>query len=301
MSDRELLAALDACRPGESDMDDPALGDVARRLEHDSEALRLRERVAAADRRLEAALHAVEPPVGLADRLLARLSTTGNFEPTQAASTQDSAVASAPAKRAPLGRRMFVAGSLAAVAAAVLVAINLWPEPPDPWTGDQVLEAAIGLYTRGARTPARPLADHPSKYPPSRDVVKLPPATQWWRLDDALADSNAVVYEIELGRIEQGRGGPRGWLFAVSPSAGVTGLPDAAPVNPATPTTQGVCAAAWKEGDLVYVLVVEGGPVEYRQFLRSAGGVIASNRSANQSQNPWFGRETGHNNRFTQG
>jgi len=269
MSDRDLLAAIDACRPGESELDDPALCDVVRRLEHDAEAQRLRERVASADRRLQAALYAVEPPAGMSERLLAKLAANSRVEIDEAETTvtEPPLAEVAPANRAPMRRRVFIAGSLAATAAAVLVAINLWPKPPDPWAADQVLEAAIGLYTRGARAPARPIGEHPSDYPPSRDLVKLPSATQWWWLVDALVDSDAVVYEMELGR-----GGPRGWLIAVSPPGSVTGLPDAAPSLPATPTTQGVCAGAWREGDLVYVLVVEGGPNEYQLFLKSSRG-----------------------------
>src|SRR5262245_61046083 len=91
MSDRDLLAALDACRPGESNMDDPALGDVARRLEHDADAQRLRERVAQADRRLQTALFAVEPPAGMSERLLAKLAATTNVEVGEANAGADAA------------------------------------------------------------------------------------------------------------------------------------------------------------------------------------------------------------------
>jgi hypothetical protein len=267
MSDRDLLAALDAFPSGASISDDPALADVARRLEVDAEARRLRERVEQSDRRLNSALHAVEPPTGLADRLLARLAAT-EVTPSSAQTPR------VPTKSATLRRRLFLAGGLAALAAAVLVAIGLWPEPPEPWTADQVLEAAIALYTRDAPGGGRPLAEAPSNRPPSRDLVPLPENTRWRRVDDALADSDVVMYDIELP------GGLRGSLAVFSPRVAVTGLPDRPPSQPATPTTQGVCVAAWEVGDLVYVLVVEGGPREYRRFLKDPSNVIVAQRSA---------------------
>lgn len=293
--DRELLAALDACRPGESLGDDPALADAARRLETDEAARRLRDRVEHADRRFETALLAVEPPAGLADRVLARLATAASTSASTLASTssaaetadecgkaagvsESAAVVPAAANRPAHGsvvvlrwrRRAFVAGGLAAAAAAVLVAIKLWPQPVEPWSAEQVLDAAIGLYTRSERAGGRPLAEAPADYPPSRDLIALPPNTRWRWIADAPAAADAVAYDIDLG------GGARAMLLVVSPAAEVTGLPDYPPTQPATPTTQGVCAAAWRDGRLMYVLVVEGGPREYQQFLKAKGPVIVA-------------------------
>jgi hypothetical protein len=273
MTDRDLLTALDAHRPGESLADDPALGDVARRLETDVDARRLRDRIAAADRRIASAMQVVEPPAGMADRLLARLAETG----TQAASNDrlHTSPAVVPANAPPRWRRRaFLASGLAAAAAAVLIAIQLWPKPAEPWTAEQVLDAAIGLYTSDSRTDSRPLAERPSDLPPSDDLIALPSNARWRRIGDGLPFGDAVAYDIELFQ-----GGPRGTLYAVSPSAPVAGLPDVPPMTPATPTTQGVCAAAWEHRGIVYVLVVEGGPREYRQFLKNRGGVIAGKGS----------------------
>ena len=275
MSDRDLFAALDACRLGESTLDDPALVDAARRLDTDEAARQLQSRIHDADRRLCAAMHAVQPPAGLADRVLARLAAQpGSADAGN--TTADRAVR--PAATPPTTdrgpsrwrRRAFLGGGVAAVAAAVMLAIQFWPEPPQPWSAEQVLDAAIALYTRVDRTTGRPLVEAPSSYPPSRDLIELPSHTRWRRIDDALAGGDAVVYDIELAP-----GGPRAMLAVVSPGAAVTGLPDYPPPQPATPTTQGVCAAAWQEGDLIYVLVVEGGPREYERFLRTNRGPFA--------------------------
>jgi hypothetical protein len=274
MTDRDLLTALDAHRPGESLTDDPALGDVARQLETDTDARRLRDRVEAADRRIAAAMQVVEPPAGLADRLLSRLAQSHSSEPHVSEHAITPAAPPAKLRRPKLRRRAFLAGGVAAAAAAVIIAIQFWPKPAEPWTAEQVLDAAIGLYTRDTRTAGRPLAELPSDLPPSDGLVKLPASTQWRRLSDALEFGDAVAYDIELFA-----GGPRGTLYAVSPSAPVTGLPDAPPRAPATPTTQGVCAAAWQHRNIVYVLVVEGGPHEYRQFLRNQGSVIVTRQS----------------------
>ncbi|MEX2188746.1 MAG: hypothetical protein WD875_18195 [Pirellulales bacterium] len=283
MSDRDLLAALDACRPGESEWDDPALANVARRLDADPAARQLRSRVEYADRRLEAALHAMQPPAGLADCLLSRLAAAGSQSGAAASDTpaneanapnssNDLAVEASRATPPAIGggrwrRRAFVASGVVAVAATVMLAIHLWPEPPQPWTAEQVLDAAIGLCTRDARTDGNPLAEAPSDRMPSRQLIKVPANTQWRRIEDAMAGSDAIAYYIDLAP-----GGPRATLLVVSPAAPVSGLADYPPSQPATPTTQGVCAAAWQEGDLVYVLVVEGGPHEYKQFLRPPGG-----------------------------
>lgn len=285
MSDRDLLAALDACRLGESTLDDPALVDAARRLATDASARQLQSRVRDADRRLHAALHDVQPPAGLADRVLARLAAQAgqadaDNTDVRVTDTDDAVRPAAPSPaatppstdRGPTRwrRRAFLGGGVAAVAAAVMLAIQFWPEPPQPWSAEQVLDAAIALYARVDRTTGHPLAEAPSSYPPSRDLVELPPHSRWRRVDDALAGGDAVVYDIELAPR-----GPRAMLAVVSPGAAVTGLPDYPPPQPATPTTQGVCAAAWQEGDLVYVLVVEGGPREYERFLRTNRGPFA--------------------------
>jgi hypothetical protein len=160
---------------------------------------------------------------------------------------------------------------VAAVAASVMLAIHYWPQPADPWTAEQVLDAAIGLYTRGERNGGLPLAEAPEGYAPSRDLIDLPANTRWRRIADALAGGDAIAYDIELAP-----GGTRAMLLVVSAAAEVTGLPDYPPPMPATPTTQGVCAAAWRENDLVYVLVVEGGPREYERFLRTNHGPFAA-------------------------
>lgn len=281
MSPRDLLTALDAHHPGESLADDPALVDVARALENDAAARRLRERVERADRRIGAAMQAVDVPAGLAERLLAGLPAM-ECETKPVASDSAAADASADAvqiaSRSGSGRRWrrraFLAGGVAAIAGAVMLAIHFWPKPLEPWSADEVLDAAIALYTRDVRTAGRPLAERPGDLPPSDELVNLPQNTLWRRIEDALAGSDAVAYDIELFP-----GGSRGTLYAFSPLAEVTGLPDAPPQVPATPTTQGVCAAAWKHRGVIYVLVVEGGPREYKQFLRNRDATLAGNPS----------------------
>lgn len=265
MHPRDLLPAFDAYRPGESLADDPALADIAHALETDAEAQRLRQRVEQADRRIAAAMQAIESPAGLADRLLVRLAQTQDSVPVELPQAADTHRAGSRIRR-----RALLATGVAAAAAAVMIAIQLWPKPEEPWTAEQLLEAAIGLYTRDARTGNRPLAEHPNDLPPSDDLVRFPPNTQWRWIDEGLADSDVAAYDIELFP-----GGPRATQYAFDPNAEVTGLPDAPPPVPSTPTTQGVCAAAWQHRGVVYVLVVEGGPREYRQFLRNRGGEFA--------------------------
>lgn len=285
MSARDLLTALDAHHPGESLADDPALVDVAQALSSDPGARRLRERIEYADRRIGTAMQAVDVPTGLAERLLAGLPVADcESEPTAAAPPRTEPAASdtgpEPVRLAPAARsgsrwqrRAFLAGGVAAIAGAVMLAIHFWPKPAEPWSADEVLDAAIALYTRDVRSPGQPLAERPNDLPPSGELVSLPRTTRWRWIEDALAGSDAVAYEIELFP-----GGPRGTLYAFLPAAEVTGLPDVPPRVPATPTTQGVCAAAWQERGAVYVLVVEGGSREYQQFLRNRDGTLAGTK-----------------------
>lgn len=263
MIDRERFSMLDASRQAAS-LNDPALDDAAHEL-HD--------RLAGIDLRIAVSLNSGEIPAGLADRILAKLASeapTAEIAPVAVAAPALAASRLQPARHP--NRRMFLAGALAATAAAIVIAIKLYQPPTAPWTADEVLDAAISFYGRDVdRSVQNPLADAPRSFPPSRDLDRSS-LVAWRRPAEGFAESNVVAYDLTSNAAG---GAIRGTLYVFAPDHVTENLPDEVPRVPSTPTTQGVCAAVWRDRDLVYVLVVEGGPREYRQFLRDSGGPVA--------------------------
>jgi len=76
---------------------------------------------------------------------------------------------------------------------------------------------------------------------------------------------DGVAYDLT------GPNGRRATLYAIKVK--VEGqLGESPPMRPAV--TQGVAVSAWQSGQVVYVLVVDGGTQEYRHFLRRLGGPL---------------------------
>jgi hypothetical protein len=200
------------------------------------------------DEKLATALYDVPVPKGLAERLLERLENEGR-------STRNDEVSV-------LRSSFFVLRlSLLATAAGLLVAVWLGMRQGERNLSEPfVLDEAIRAFDRGI-DPAEPLQAEkpaPAEYPLSLAVLPVR-GTRWRLLDGSLfLGRRGVVYDLP------GPAGASAALYVVDaePAEGFATAPTGRPF-----TTAGCCAASWREGDLLYVLVVQGDTTTYRAYL----------------------------------
>ena len=275
--DPRILEALEACRPGSDDLQDPAMEPLARQIGVFPELGTLYDRLQRTDRAIAVAFHRVPVSVGLAARILARLAGApdplGDLLPIPRASADVPTLREdMPPKAAVCRTRrrswLWAAGALAA-AACVLVAVLLNLPKAAKFPGvEEVLNQAIAFFDRDARTGGTllgPASPPPAGYPPS---AALPVRTceVRWRPIDGFLDSRGTAYDIT------GPGGVSATLYVVK--LGLPGLGSSPPGVPMLATGHR-STAVWQEGDLLYVLVVEGESREYeRFFLELATGPV---------------------------
>jgi hypothetical protein len=266
MVEKRILEAIDACRPESDDLRHPELADAAEQIAGDPELARLREQIIALDAKIGAAMGDVPVPADLAARLLARLQA----EPTETiAATPPDEPAATPRRRFGWKR----AAAALALAAALLVGatLALFDRAPRRLTPDGVRRFAQQRYEELSREDDwRELTSAPlDRYPPSRRVAGRP--RRWQRLPNAV-DGRAVAYDLT----------PRGSRYKTTlmvlhtQVAGLSNLPPKKPF-----WTQGRLVAAWRQGDLLYVLVLEapdgggaGLPLRYRQLVDTSAGIV---------------------------
>jgi hypothetical protein len=232
----------------------------------------LYERLQRTDRAVAEAFGRVPVPVGLADRVLARLSaadmpTAGGMASSSspclvgAMPTASVGMAPSPGHRTWRRRTWLVAAGALAVAASVLVAVLLSSSRSSRFSVEDVLDQAIAFFNRDARVGGTPLGVEPlppASYPLSRALPTRNCQVRW-RWVDGLVESRGVAYDMV------GPGGVSATLYVVPLS--LVGVGDAPPGGPMH-ATGGRSAAMWQEGDRLYVLVVEGESREYERFFQ---------------------------------
>ncbi|MGA2034471.1 MAG: hypothetical protein ABSG68_19670 [Thermoguttaceae bacterium] len=296
--DHRILEALEACRPGSEDRRDPGLAPLDERLAQDPELRERYRRTQSIDASLAAAFQDVPIPQGLSDRLLARLADAtreapslppgegrgeGIWDKRGGSSAGDEGMslgspdtqlqvmpfadaptpAPADRSRSAFRSRRWLLGTVAAglvgTAAAVLLCVWLGRGSRLDLRPAEVLDSATVFFNDESAASGERLADKrpPESYPLSDRVVSFP-QIQWHRVRGFL-DSSGVAYDLS------GLGAGRATLYVVRRT--VDGLPAQPPLTP-RPTTAGCSAAAWQEGPVLYVLVVEGGVRTYRQCIK---------------------------------
>ena len=157
-----------------------------------------------------------------------------------------------------------VAGAAIATAATVLVAVLWGLQSPRAQSPSSILEASAEFFAAEtpedgfslAKTPA------PENYPFSRDLLRL--AQIRWRTVHQFLGGTAVAYDLP------GPPGSRATLYVARQT--VSGLPT---LPPNAPTWDSGCsAAAWQDGDTLYVLVVDGDSRAYQGYLNLARGPL---------------------------
>ena len=248
MDSREIRELLSACRPDRSDLTAEQLRAVDEHLGQDAE---LREQWAASqawDAQVRAAFADVPIPTGLADRLLAAVS-----EPAA------ESVVTVPRTTLWSRRTILSVGAAAAAVALVAVSLAYWHRS-DRLTTDLVVQKsqlwAEQIDPAGWRDDAIPTADYPL------DTMLAIYNVAWQRLS-LTYDSEAVVYQGELAPDRSTAS-----LFAVRTHLGQE-LRSDPPPRPDS-STGGRCIGVWKSKGILYVLIVNGSPSQYRRAIRQA-------------------------------
>jgi len=237
LNDERVIEALEVCRPGDGDPSDPVLADP--------DLVELRRRIQGTDDEIAAVMQDVPIPDGLAERLIERLGMR-------------------PQPRRVSRRWAIAGGSLLAVAAGLLIAAWIGINRETPYNESIVLAEAIELFNSEQEAKGLLLSENrpPASYPFSRDVLHVP-GTRWRKIEGFLGRSG-IAYDLP------GQGGSFARLYVVDRKLScLSGVP---PRN-ARRNTGGVLTSAWQDGDLLYVLVVRGGPRSYHGFLAPLGPV----------------------------
>jgi hypothetical protein len=246
------------------------------------------------DRVVGTAFHDVAVPEGLAERILARVSQQNGVDVSASGNSAsgelvaenlvgESSTAATPATISLPGlkkrRSWLVTSAALATAACLLLGLGLWlGQSREQLFSEDVMEEARQFY---GTDPGAPLGgvgsgqllskkSPPGSFPLPAVVVKSA-TTQWrWTQRPLLGQKKCVAFDLF---------GPKeatATLYVIRLNGPVRGpaVLDATSTPPAHPmTTNKLATATWIEGDLLYVLVVNGGEQEYRLFLRPSGAM----------------------------
>ncbi len=288
---RQILEALEACRPGSEDGLKPGrrqaeLSDLAAAMADSAELARLYERLQRVDTAIGEAFRDVPIPEGLEDRILARLGVAahdaGNNETTNQAGADQQAEAP-PEETLPVAlpattsttsvgrfvsRRWLLSSAGGVVAAGLLVGgLLFFGDSSEDLTHEQVYRLAMDYFKSDADAHSGEEVDlvpPPSDYPLSPDV-RRGRQTTWRRISGFLGTHEGVAYDISRD------GGHQATLYVVRrPVDRLPGRPPAAPRL----STRGLNASAWTSGRLLYVLVVQGSKRDYSWLVVLPSGTL---------------------------
>lgn len=278
-TDQEIQQAIDACRPGSEDLQQPEMALLAEAVLRDPGVRRRYERSLRFDAGVRQAFRDVPVPDGLGERLLAAVdSARGDSARVGAMAEASTCATCSPANhevatqskaegRWPGARRRrvwsVVAGTCTAIAVLAAVAL-LVPyfraaEPlPDDRLPGEILAWSEAVVRQGWNEDL--LAAQALTRPLDRAVRANP--RRWCSIATAY-DSQTVVYDVAS------RGGELALVFCMRCPVSRSQLP---PLPPGTAfsATGGLTLGVWRRGDLVYVLAVRGGPNRYRQLIESS-------------------------------
>ncbi len=278
--DRRILERIDLCRPRSDDAALAELSPLAEELAADPSVRMLYERVQALDSKIARAFRDVPVPAVLAERLLAALAETASQTDVSTSSVVGAAERTSPSPtvavpssaepRSSFTRRWWISAAALAIAAALLLMV--FRPRNEPLTPDDVLASAMEFHDAQPLHVAQPFGDPLPRlcqsYPPAQAIdLRRSVDTRWWEIEKPrFLGRRGVAYELRSAR------GARATLYVVGISTSALGAPAITPASfggaPAQPQTGNRPIATWREGNLLYVMVVDGTAKDYREFLR---------------------------------
>ena len=255
-----ILEGIEAARPGSDDVGLPELSHVAEAIAADEQLEQRYLQVQQSDASLAKVFQEVDAPVGLQDRLLAALES----QDSKASAASEVLPKPSTKKHTSVvpdrgSRRWLMASS---IAASLLIALGLgfyFLYEPAPATEAQVEGVAQLLH---AELPFDGWKS-PSAQPGSRPACdQMQPEAQLvgWLPVEGLGDQHAIAYRYQRHDVTA-------TLFVFRPRSVDPSLPTA-PLQPAT--SSGVTVGVWRDGDLVYALIIDGNATQYLGFVRPA-------------------------------
>jgi hypothetical protein len=275
--DEQSWEALESCPSGVCDSTDPAMAQLSGQMAANPDLQKVLDRIEHLDGKIAAAFQDVSVPPGLIQRVLDRLShaqveipasNQSNPKPDRPTIIDDPCIApSSPphSKRNVSRRRLLVAGGLFSTAVVLFLALWLNWHNAEGYTEQTVIDEAIRFFETDAADARILLTENspPKAYPFSRAVV-FSQGICWREICDFLGRAG-TAYDLPE------RNGRRATLYVIKQSA--EGLGNQPLFRPFT--TGGLSASAWQEGGLLYVLVVQGEPNTYQNYLNLPRGPVA--------------------------
>ncbi|MGA2798145.1 MAG: hypothetical protein ABSE63_11225 [Thermoguttaceae bacterium] len=275
--DEQTWEALESCPLGDCDLADPAMAHLTAEMAANPQLQKILDRIEHLDGKIAAAFQDVSIPPGLIQRVLHRLSHArlgipaiyqSNAKPDRPININDvEKAASSPSqgKRKVSRRRLLVAGGLLSAAGMLFIALWLNFHNVESYTEQTVIDEAIRFFEADNTDGQTTLAEKspPKAYPFSRAVIFSQGVCRR-EIRDFLGRAG-TAYDLP------GRNGRRATLYVIKQSAqGLGNEPQFRPF-----TTGGLSASAWQEGGLLYVLVVQGEPNTYQNYLNLPRGPVA--------------------------
>jgi hypothetical protein len=277
---QRMWEAMESCRSGSDDLSDPQFADLAARLAEDPELRGQFQRLQEADEAIRAAFANVSVPAGLADRVSRRLAealpTASSGSVAEASGFQPASdCVAAPTVTphdgpTPLGhptgrfsrRRLLVGFTALATAVVLLVAVLVQIHRPRSQTATSVLRDAMEFFGTDIQAFGPKVSDvaPPVEFPMSPDIVRSKNVR--WRHVENFPGGPAVAYDLPPL-------GGRATLYVFQGN-----VPGLGSIPPPCLSTGGKSAAAWRAGDTVYVLVVEGDARMYSRYLDPSYGPL---------------------------
>jgi hypothetical protein len=274
LSRERICDALESCRPGSNDLYAPDLAEIAGQVAENPQWEEVYERIQNSDLKISAAFHDVEVPVGLEQRLVASLKLSQAEDAISAALKSDTdietpsdafATPSAKKYRAVSRRWLITACGILTVTAALFLVVFLGMNNGGGYTEQTVLNEAIDIFNADLHAaPGRLLvqAPAPREFPLSKAIWSFGGIR--WRTVKNFIGCEGVAYDLPAQ-------GGRATLYVVDRTISGLGIqPVEKPSN-----TGGRCVAAWQEGGLLYVLVVQGNQKSYKEYLNLPHGPMA--------------------------
>ncbi len=271
----KLREMLEACRFDQDDLAQPEMRELAETLAASPQWRGLFERLQLFDAAASAAFRDVPVPDGLQERILARLAVedgprdVANSEPVVARNGQGAGETPSGTLRTSRRRWLLAASGLAAAAAGLLWGVFGLFSPVESISRAELIAAAIERFVNEPAERGQVLAASPSRFPLSEALVALTSgqiAVIRWRPVNDFFGAEVDAFDLigSQGRVATVYAG----RFAVE------GLPAEVPPRPMLSTAE-TSASAWREHDVVYVLVVEGGDRAYERLVGVGAGPLA--------------------------